>query len=322
METEGMETEGRFVGIDVSKVRLDVALRPGGASLAVGNDEGGIRQLVALLGQGQPALVVMEATGGWQEPAAAALAAAGIAVAVVNPRQVRDFARAANRLAKTDKVDARVLAHFGEALRPRLRVGRDAQSQAVEALLVRHRQLVEMLTAERNRLGTTQGAARRSIELHIAWLEEQLQGLDEELHRQVQASEAWAEQDRLYRSVKGVGEVTSLTLLAELPELGRLNRKEIAALVGVAPFSRDSGQRRGPRVICGGRSGVRGVLYMAAMNATRYNPVIKAFYERLRGTGKKPKVALVACMHKLLTVLNAIARSKRPWMSQSPVLAC
>ena len=307
----------RFVGIDVAKAQLDVAIGPNGESFSVANDETGINELLRRL---EPAdLVIIEATGGLEVPVASALATAGIAVAVVNPRQVRDFARATGQLAKTDALDAQVLARFGEAVKPQVRALRDAQAQALEALVNRRRQLVEMLTSEKNRRANSPKVIHKSIDEHIRWLEKRLAGFDDELAELVRETPIWRERDELLRSVPGVGKVLSTTLLAHLPELGALNRKQIAALAGLAPFNRDSGSLRGSRCIWGGRAQVRRVLYMAVVAAVRSNPVIKNFYAQLRARGKYPKSALTACMRKLLVILNAMLRSKISW--QTPALA-
>jgi transposase len=305
-----------FVGIDVSKARLDVAARPSGLTFHEPNDEAGIAALVARLTALAPALVVLEATGGLHGPLVAALAVARLPTAVVNPRQVRDFAKATGRLAKTDALDADVLAHFAEALRPQPRPLPDAATARLEAVLTRRRQLLDMRAAERNRLSlgpTLPAAVRRTIEKHIRWLTAQVQELDGELDQAIQGSPVWRVKDELLRGVQGIGKTVARTLLAALPELGTLSRQRIAALVGLAPFHRDSGTRRGPRAIRGGRTEVRCALYMAALSAARYNPVLKAFYQRLRGAGKPAKVALTAVARKLLTILNALARTGRPW---------
>ena len=316
------ESVDSFVGIDVSKQRLDVLVRPTGEVWNATNDEPGIAELVTKLIEVAPVLVVLEATGGLQVPAVTALALRGIPVAVVNPRQVRDFAKALGRLAKTDAIDAEVLARFGEAVRPEPRPIPDEQAVQLEALLTRRRQLVEMVTAETNRLRACRIAkVRRGIEQHVAWLRKQIDDVDDELDGAIRGSAVWREKDDLLRSVPGVGPVVSRTLLAELPELGRLNRKQIAALVGVAPMNRDSGTRRGHRHIWGGRAAVRGVLYMAALVAVRHNPRFKAFYQGLLRRGKLKKVALVACMRKLLTTLNAMVRAGTPWSTEAaPVI--
>ena len=311
-----MDEVRRFVGIDVAKVALDVFLGSVGATFSVANDEVGIRELLRQL---EPAdFVILEATGGLEMPVASALAAAGIAVAIVNPRQVRDFARATGRLAKTDRLDAAALARFGEAVRPEARPLADEQAQALEALVTRRRHLVEMLTAEKNRRARAPKVLHRSIDEHIRWLEKRLAAFDDELGELIRNTPLWRERDEVLRSVPGVGKVLSSTLLAQLPELGMLNRKQIAALAGLAPFNRDSGSLRGSRCIWGGRAQVRRVLYMATVAGVRSNPVIKNFYSQLRARGKYPKSALTACMRKLLVILNAMLHNQTPW--QTPPL--
>ena len=279
-----MDEVKRFVGIDVAKAALDVFIGSAGMAFSVANDEVGIQQLLKQLTAAD--FVILEATGGLETLVASALAAAGIAVAIVNPRQVRDFARATGRLAKTDRLDAEVLARFGEAVRPEARPLADEQAQALEALVSRRRQLVEMLTAEKNRRARAPKVLHRSIDEHIRWLEKRLAGFDDELGELIRNTSVWRERDELLRSVPGVGKVLSSTLLAQLPELGMLNRKQIAALAGLAPFNRDSGNMRGSRCIWGGRAQVRRVLYMAVVARVRSNPVIKNFYTELRARGK------------------------------------
>jgi transposase len=303
-----------FVGVDVSKARLDVHVRPQGECLGFDNDEAGIAALCAALAARQvPSLVVLEATGGLQERAAAALAAAGFYVAVVNPRQVRDYARATGRLAKTDRLDAASIAAFAEAVRPEPRPLADPERQALIDLVSRRRQLVEMRAAEKIRRGQMPPALRPTLEAHLSFLDKAIADLDQDIGRQLRESAAWQADDSLLASVPGIGPVARATLLAKLPELGLLTRRQIAALVGVAPLNRDSGQWRGRRSICGGRAEVRTVLYMATLTATRCNPVIAAFHRRLREAGKPPKVALTACMRKLLTILNAMTRAQTSW---------
>src|SRR5712692_5669960 len=311
-----MEEVKRFVGIDVAKVALEVFIGSAGGAFSVANDEVGIREL---LRQMKPAdFVIVEATGGLETPVASALAAAGIAVAVVNPRQVRDFARATGRLAKTDRLDAQALAHFGQAMRPTPRLLPDEDTPALAALLERRRQVVAMRTAEENRLGATRVApVRARIQAHLAWLEADLGEIDGDLQQQLRASPLWREQDDLLQSVPGIGPIIALTLLAQLPELGRLSHGQIAALVGVAPRNRDSGTLRGRRAVWGGRQAVRTALYMGTLRATRCNPAIRLFYDRLLAAGKAKKVALVACMHKLLTILNAMRKHQTPWQAQA-----
>jgi transposase len=302
-----------FVGIDVSKARLEVALHPLNESFAVTHDHAGLAELVARLKGISPQLVVLEATGGLQNVAAAELHMAGFTVAVVNPRQVRDFARSTGRLAKTDVLDAAILARFAEAVKPSPRSLPDEQTRALMELCNRRRQLLEMLTAERNRYGSASKSLRREITPHISWLEKRLDRLDRELDQAVRKSPLWREKEDLLRSVPGVGKVLCLNLLAHLPELGTLNRRQIATLVGVAPLNCDSGTRRGKRMIWGGRANVRDVLYMAALVGSRYNPALRTFYQRLLSHGKPPKVALTACMRKLLIILNAMLKHRTPW---------
>lgn len=301
------------VGIDVSKARLDVACRPSGDRWAVANDPPGIARLVDRLRGLSPTLIVLEATGGLELPPTGTLAAAGLPVVVVNARQVRDFAKATGQLAKTDAIDAAVLAHFAEAVRPALRPLPDAATQALSALMMRRRQLIEMRTAEQNRLGSAPASVRSRIRAHLTWLTRELAHLDDDLAQTIRESPVWREKDDLLQSTPAVGPVLARTLLAALPELGTLNRKQIAALVGVAPLNRDSGTLRGRRIVWGGRAHVRAALYMSALVATRYNPVIRAFYQRLCAAGKAKKVALTACMHKLLTILNTMLKHGTRW---------
>lgn len=308
-----------FIGIDVAKIQLEFAHRPSGATGRVPNDESGIAALVAQCQAAGAILIVCEATGGYEAALVAALATASLPVVIANPRQVRDFAKATGQLAKTDAIDAQILALFAERVRPEPRVLPDAAAQALTAFLTRRRQLVEMLVAERNRLLIAAPAVRRDLQQHIRFLERRLREADDDLHTAVKSSPVWRVRDDLLQSVPGVGRVVSLTLLAELPELGRLSHKQIAALVGVAPLNRDSGTLRGKRLVYGGRAPVRAVLYMAALVASRRNPVIRAFYERLRAAGKPAKLALTACMRKLLTILNAMARSGTPWHPTPPL---
>jgi transposase len=303
-----------YVGIDIAKEQLQVAVRPDGEAWSVTNDRPGLRDLVKRLVASKPALVVLEATAGMEMPVVAALAASGLPVVAVNPRNAREFARATGRLAKTDVIDAHVLAQFGEALKPPLRPLPDAATQELNALVTRRHQLVEMLTAEKNRLAQAAAkAVRAGIREHIRWLERRLADIDQDLADAIRQTPVWREKDELLRSVQGVGPVLSTTLLAGLPELGALGRKQIAALVGVAPLNRDSGRFRGKRMVWGGRARVREALYMGTLVATRFNPVIGAFYQRLLAAGKPKKVALTACMRKLLTILNAMARHDTPW---------
>jgi transposase len=302
-----------FVGIDVSKSRLDVACRPQSDAFAEPNDPAGIAAVVERLKPLAPTLVVVEATGGLEAPAVAALAAAGLPVAVVNPRQARDFARAVGRLAKTDRLDAAILAHFAEAIRPEARELPEEAARDLAAMLTRRRQRLDMRVSEQNRLSSTAPAVRPGVEAHLAFLDQQVAELDGRLVEAVRADADWRAKDVLPRGVPGVGEVTSLTLLAALPELGKLSRQRIGALAGLAPMNRDSGTFRGRRMIAGGRPEVRRLLFLAAMSAVRYNPTIKAFHQRLRQAGKARMVALTAAAHKLLTILNAMVRDGRPW---------
>jgi transposase len=313
----GMSETQLFVGVDVSKARLDVAIRPSGDTLTVLHDEVGIAGLVTRLHAWQPAAVVLEATGDLESAVVSALAAAGLPVHVVNPRQVREFARATGRLAKTDALDAQILAQFAEVLHPVPRPLPDEATQALSAVLTRRRQLIEMLTAEKNRLSHARPALRKRIEAHIEWLTSELRRGDADLDTAIRHSPVWREQDDLLQSMPGVGPGLSRTMLAELPELGALSSKQLAALVGVAPHNRDSGTLRGKRTIWGGRAVVRTALYMAALVATKWNPVIKAIYHQFLARGKAKKVALVACMHKLLIILNAMVRHRTPWRANA-----
>ena len=302
------------VGIDVSKSTLDIAIHQTGETWTVSNDAAGCAALVTKLSRLKPGNIVLEATGGFETLVAASLTAKDLPANVVNPRQVRDFAKATGQLAKTDRIDAAVLAHFAAAINPPLRSQKSAASLHLEALLARRRQLVEMLVAEKNRLANNRDrAVSQELRIHIAWLEHRLKASDDELQRALQASPAWRERDDLLRSTPGVGPVLSLTLLAQLPELGQLNRREIAKLVGLAPFNWDSGQWRGSRHIWGGRAAVRAPLFMATLCAIRINPTIKRFYQRLIKVGKAPKVAIIACMRKLLTILNLMIKTQTSW---------
>ena len=302
-----------YVGIDVSKGRLDVAIGEQGEFWNVANDEKGIAKLVERMKEVQPELIVLESTGGLELPVMAELYASQVPVALVNPGRVREFARSIGLLAKTDKLDARLLARFAEAVKPPVTHLPDEQEQHLIALVTRRRQLIEMLVAEQNRLNTVRHSMRVNLEQHITWLRQALADLDREIQQFIHQSPIWKDKGDLLQSVPGVGPVTACTLLAELPELGRLDRKKIAALVGVAPFNDDSGHRRGKRRVKGGRSSVRSVLYMAALSASKFNPVLSLFYKRLIQHGKEKKVALTACMRKLLTFLNAIIRDQQPW---------
>lgn len=307
----------QYVGIDVAKASLAMATWPAGAQWTTTQSEADLSALVARLRQLAPRLIVLEASGGYEALLAGQLAAAGLPVVVVNPRQVRDFARALGQLAKTDPLDARLLALFGARVQPPVRTLADAATQDLLAQVARRRQLVEMLGAERNRLGLARTPVRKPLQAHIAWLERQLATLDDDIATAIRQSPVWQAREDLLRSVPGVGPQTARTLIAHLPELGHLSHRALAALVGVAPFACDSGRQRGIRTIRGGRPAVRVPLYMATLTATRYNPVIAAFYNRLVTAGKPKKVALIAAMHKLLTLLNSVVRHNRPWQTQS-----
>jgi transposase len=311
-----------YAGVDVSKERLEVCVRRGREAkesedtFGVSNDPAGTQTLLARLAKERPALVILEATGGFERPVAAALAAAGLPIAVVNPRQARDFARATGRLAKTDRIDAQMLARFAQAVRPAPRPVSEEEAQALAEITAHRRQVVGMLTAEKNRLGAaTTKPVRKRLQAHVRWLEKELSRTDRDLEEAISKSPTWRENEELLRSVPGVGPVLARTLLAELPELGSLPPKQLAALVGVAPLNRDSGAFRGRRAVWGGRATVRAALYMGALVATRHNPQIKEFYERLLSAGKPRKVALVACMRKLLIILNAMLKNHTPWKS-------
>ncbi len=300
------------VGIDVSKQQLDIALRPG-RRYSVPNTAAGVARILADLKTMSLTLVVLEATGGLELPLTSALALAGLPVVVVNPRQVRDFAKATGQLAKTDAIDAQVLARFAEVIRPAPRALPDAQTQALAALVTRRQQLIEMLTAETNRLASARPVIRKNLRAHIAWLERAVDQADTDLAEAVRQSPVWREKEAVLRSVPGIGPVLTTTVLANLPELGTLTHKQIAALVGVAPLNRDSGTLRGRRTVWGGRARVRTALYMPAIVAARFNPIIRGFYQRLCAAGKAKKVALVACMRKLLTIINAMLKHQTPW---------
>lgn len=304
-----------YIGIDVSKTRLDMEAYPGTHPASFNNDDTGRAQLIEALKGLRPKLIVIEATGGLESPVASELATAGLAVAVINPRQARDFARALGVLAKTDQVDALVLARFAEAIKPAVRPLKSSEVMALESVLTRRGQIIEMITAERNRQAQAPSKIAKQIAQHLIWLKRRLDEADHDLDDAIQRSPIWQAKARIITSIPGVGRVTATSLLAELPELGQLSRREISALVGVCPFNRDSGGHRGRRAIWGGRASIRAVLYMAALVSSRYNPVIKAFYQRLLAAGKVKKVALVACMRKLLVILNAMVKSNTPWRS-------
>lgn len=310
-----MSERGCFVGIDVSKAELEVAVASEGKGWRVPNDQQGIGKLVERLLAMGPKLVVLEASGGYEMLVVGAMGAAELPVVVVNPRLVRDFAKASGRLAKTDKIDAMVLANFGEVMRPKPRPLKDEQSQELKALLSRRSQLVEMLTAEKNRLESfSQKLVRKEIDMHISWLKKRIEEVEKNLNTHIKGSPIWREKEAIMRSVPGVGPILCLTLLAELPELGKLSHKKIASLVGLAPFNCDSGRFKGKRRIWGGRAKVRSALYMATMSAMRFNPIIRSFYQRLSLAGKPFKVAITACMHKLLIILNAMMSNGSQWL--------
>lgn len=308
-----MEVSPIFVGIDVSKAQLDVSIRPSGQTLSVPNDKAGIKTLVKSLEKLKPTLVVLEPTGGLERQVMLALIAAEISVVMVNPRQIRDFARSTGQLAKTDRIDADTLAYYAEAIRPKPRPLPDPLTMELRSLTVRRRQIINMIVAEKNRLSTASKSIAKRISVHITWLEQELERADQDLDEFIEKNPVWNENRDILCSTPGIGPSTTRTLLAELPELGTLNRKQIAALVGVAPFARDSGTLKGHRTIWGGRAPVRCALYMATLSATRFNSVIRNFYNRLKPKGKLPKVALVACMHKLLTILNAMIKNRTRW---------
>lgn len=310
--TRGMQMEeATWVGIDVSEGALDVHIRPLEERFSVTNTAEGIDDLVERLSAVGPELIVLEATGKLEVPALVALSEAGLPVVRVNPRRARDFARSIGRMAKTDEIDATDLSHYAEAVRPELRPVPEEDVREMDGLMVRRRQLIGMITSERNRLTRAHRSVRSHIEAHIAWLEDQKRHIDQEVEALVRHSPIWREQDQLVRSVKGVGPVLSHTIAAWLPEIGKLSNKQLSALVGVAPMNRDSGMMRGKRSVCGGRPQVRTVLYMATIVAITHNPGIKEFYERLTKAGKPPKVAITACAHKLLIILNAKVRDHR-----------
>ncbi len=308
-----MSENAMYVGIDVSKAQLDVVLRPTAETWTVSNDEAGISSLVARLREAAPALIVLEATGGYERTCVGLLGAAGLPVVVFNPRQVRDFAKSTGLLEKSDQLDAGVLALFAERVRPEVRALKSEETQELEALLVRRRQLVEMITAEKNRFQIAPAAVRTPIRKHVEYMERALKQADRDLDRAIRESPLWREKEDLLRSVPGVGPQLSRTLLAQVPELGQLSHRKIAKLVGVAPLNRDSGKMRGKRCVWGGRAAVRAVLYMGALVAKKHNPVLKNYYEGLLKRGKSKKVALVACMRKLLIILNSMLRDGTRW---------
>jgi len=307
-----------FIGIDVSKATLDVCIKPAGQTLHVAYDEAGIKQVLAAAQAAHPTLLVVEATGGLEVRIASELAGVGLPIAVINPRQARDFARATGQLAKTDRVDAAVLADFARAIRPQVRPLKDADTRALDDMLTRRRQLIDIRVQEVLRLGTAASKPlQRSLKQHITWLEKRITAVDKDLNKQLRQSDVWRAKENLLSDIPGVGRITLLTLLAKCSELGKLNRREIAALTGVAPLAHDSGTHRGKRFIWGGRADVRAVLYMAAVSAIRCNATIKVFAERLKAAGKPAKVVIVACMRKLLTIMNSMLKNNAPWKEQN-----
>lgn len=302
-----------FIGIDVSKATLDVAVIPSDEETSVPNNEAGCRDLIVMFRSIKPKLIVLEATGGLQNLVAAMLIAEKFPVVIINPRQLRDFAKATGKLAKTDRIDAKTIARFGEAIRPEPRPFKNDDTQALTALINRRRQIIDMITAEKNRLGSSHVSVKKDIKETITWLEKRLAEIDKELSKTISQNKVWKETVDLLTTCKGIGPVVSTTLVCSLPELGTLNRHKISALVGVCPFNRDSGKMRGKRTIFGGRATVRAMLYMATLSAIRSNSAIKGFYDRLIKAGKLHKVAMVACMRKLLTVLNAMLKNMVPW---------
>ncbi len=313
-----MSDSSCFIGIDVSKDKLDVAALPSGECWTLDYDQKNLKELIVCLHELAPTAVVLEATGGYENLAIAVLGAAGLPVIRINPRQVRDFARSTGQLAKTDRIDALILAHFAQVLKPELRPLPDEDTQKLASLVTRRQQLQDMIAAEKSRQGTCAKAIHRQIAQHINWLQKALSRVDEDIDQAIKSNPIWRELDRLQRSIKGVGPVLSRTMLALLPELGHLNRKEIAALVGVAPFCCDSGRRKGERRIWGGRAPVRKALYMSALSASRHHPKIQPFYQRLLAAGKPKKVAQVACMHKLLLIINATVKEHLYLIPQLP----
>lgn len=306
----------RFAGIDGAKDSLEVFMRPDTIQENFPNDEKGRTDLTRFLGKMEPSLVVLEASGGYEIPVVEVLALRNLSVVVINPRQIRDFAKATGKLAKTDAIDAEVIARFGEVIRPEIRPLKDADAQRLQALVARRRQLVQMLTEEKNRLNSAPSWTKPDIEAHIAWLTTCINTIGKDISTLIKKAPLWREKENLLRTFKGIGPVNAVTLLARLPELGHLNRKKIAALAGLAPINRDSGRFRGRRTIFAGRADVRAALYMATLSAKCHNPAIKVFYERLIHAGKLPKVALTACMDKILIILNVMVRTNTPWCTR------
>ena len=308
-----MESTKCFVGIDVAKAELEIGVIPESKTWTVSNDGLGIKELIDSLVTLSPSVIVIESTGGYETLVASSLATAQLPVVVINPRHIRSFAKAIGTLAKTDRIDSLVLARYGKSINPELRPLKDKQAQELKAMLGRRKQLVEMLTMEKNRIERATNSVLKDIQAHIFWLESRLQDVDKDLHNSIKNTPVWREKDKIIRSIPGAGPVLSVTLISELPELGILNRRQIAALVGVAPFNCDSGTRKGYRRVWGGRAQIRSILYMASLSAVRYNPVIRAFYKRLIAAGKKPKVSLTACMRKLLTIIDSMVRNGSLW---------
>lgn len=302
-----------IIGIDVSKATLDVAVIPSDEEMSVANNEAGCHDLIVMFRSISPKLVVLEATGGLQNLVVGMLVSEGFPVVIINPRQMRDFAKATGKLAKTDRIDARTIARFGEAIKPEPRPFKDENNQALTALMTRRRQIIDMITAEKNRLGSSHASVKKDIKETILWLEKRLVDIEDDLSKTLSQNVIWKGKVKLLTTCKGIGPVVSTTFICSLPELGTLNRREISSLVGVCPFNRDSGKMRGKRTIFGGRATVRAMLYMATLSAIRCNPPIKDFYDRLRKAGKLHKVAMVACMRKLLTILNAMLKNMSPW---------
>ena len=308
-----MESTEFFVGVDVSKAELEIGVIPESKTWKVSNDCPGVQRLIDNLVTLSPSVIVIEATGGYETLVASLLATAQLPVVVINPRHIGSFAKAIGILAKTDRIDCLVLAQYGKSIKPQPRPLKDEQTQELKAMLGRRKQLVEMLTMEKNRIDKATNSVLKAIQAHIFWLEAGLQDVDKDLHNSIKNSPVWREKDKIIRSIPGAGPILSLTLISELPELGILNRRQIAALVGVAPFNCDSGKSKGYRRVWGGRALIRSILYMAALSAVRYNPAIRAFYKRLIAAGKKPKVSLTACMRKLLTIINSMVRNGSLW---------
>jgi transposase len=304
-----------YVGVDVSKDLLDAKVLPSNETQQFSNDDAGIKKLIKFLKKIDPALIVFESTGGLEMPAVSSLTENHLPVVIINPRQVRDFAKATGRLAKTDLIDADTIARFARDIRPEVRPLKDEHTQLLSALNARRRQIVDMLVAEKNRLHTAPKSSIKSIQEHIQWLERSLKDINKDIDKTIKKSPIWRENDKILQSFSGVGPVVSASLLCDLPELGTLNRKKIATLVGVAPLNCDSGRFRGRRRIKGGRANVRRKLYMAAVASIRHNPMMKDFYDRLIDAGKPPKLVLTACMRKILTILNAMMKNRTYWIA-------